>query len=665
MNRILLAAVLALATAARADDPPFARVAGFELNETQRLSASNALTFSPDGRYLSCGWTLVHVPAAQVWGTFDGEVKGGRRIAAAGVAGTARATFAPDSKSVVLNSPKELAAFRLPAAEQAKAVIPPNKPNALAGHALKVCDPAALPENLAKCDALAYLPDGKRAVTTNANMVVLRDAKTGEVLAEADAGIEHALPVPCLGGTHVFVWRPDQPSTPHVLWDLKRVRAEKLPGSDERDGSSVAVSLSADGQTLVEVVYRSPTTGELRVWDLKAKTVQKVASKVAPSSAAFLPDGSSVAIGYADGAVEVWDRKADKRTAVVPSAGRAAESLIVDGLAVSADGKSLAAYSRTGVLTLYRRGGTDAADITHDWFPTAAGTTWLYRTDGKGKKVVKVVSAGWVVEGNERVVRLDTLTPLAAATPVVVWERVSASEFFTVTKAGVALRKVKWADANAHGETVYTPAVTVLPAEPKDGGKWEVESQTGTKEDPVAVTAAFRQRAEEVDLPGGKFNTFLTETARFAVGRKSGESAEAREYWFAKGVGRVKWAEGRAVERELVEFRPAPKGKPADPVGLTAQSVWAGDVGGISATLFVTDASNGKVSGELWIGGQGKLAFTGTADGAAASLETTVKEGAGLQPATNSGKVDGDTFAGTWRGKKGGDGKFSFKLVQR
>jgi WD40 repeat protein len=131
-----------------------------------------------------------------------------------------------------------------------------------------------------------------------------------------------------------------------LLWDLKAGN-ERYRKAVHR-GQTEGLALSPDGTTIVTAgghpedgiaakVWEAATGKEL--WSIPRHPSGEQLHYIRP--VAFLPDGSTLATGWSDGKVRLWDMKTRKEKAVFSGeAGSGAEAL-----AVSSDGKILAMAS--------------------------------------------------------------------------------------------------------------------------------------------------------------------------------------------------------------------------------------------------------------------------------------------------------------------------------
>jgi len=146
------------------------------------------------------------------------------------------------------------------------------------------------------------------------------------------------------------------------LWSLPAGEPQELLAlqKDEDNSYSVAhitsqAQFSPDGTTIAAGYYN----GDVRIWDPAAAEVLAVLEndvepksheapeKYAISALAWSPDGNVLAAGDRTGRIAFWSLGNRQRVAVV-DAGR-----YVDGIAFSADGKSIASVPRVGNIRLW------------------------------------------------------------------------------------------------------------------------------------------------------------------------------------------------------------------------------------------------------------------------------------------------------------------------
>jgi hypothetical protein len=177
------------------------------------------------------------------------------------------------------------------------------------------------------------------------------------------------------------------------------------------------------------------------------------------------------------------------------------------------------------------------------YHPTRVGDRMTYQTPYD--EVVRVVTA---VErkGDARVVSVGyvwkdgRVTPLSkvevSAKGVLVLQQVVARD--TVNGPGVRITEARFE------ERVPPHPILKMPCPP--GQKWEGPSGRG-------LPASFiPQREEAVKVPAGEFRAIPVEVT-VAAGQ---DDHEPQRYWFAPGVGVVKWVTAKGYDVVLKSFTP-------------------------------------------------------------------------------------------------------------
>ena len=106
-------------------------------------------------------------------------------------------------------------------------------------------------------------------------------------------------------------------------------------------------ALAPSGQLVVTTTMRRPNDGVLRIVNVESSVVVRVLdrAKGAVGSAAFAPDGRSLAAAYADGVVGIWSLDYDAPMSIVASSA-------ADALAFSPDGKLLAVAKKNASISV-------------------------------------------------------------------------------------------------------------------------------------------------------------------------------------------------------------------------------------------------------------------------------------------------------------------------
>ena len=168
---------------------------------------------------------------------------------------------------------------------------------------------------------------------------------------------------------------------------------------------------------------------------------------------------------------------------------------------------------------------------THEFFPTAIGTQWVYRSG--------------VVEVLERITAHERVgNDVCARVESILNGKVVSFEHIAVRPDGVYRVAVAGQPVN--------PPFRFAKFPPKLNDRWEVNSAVLGQ----AIKGTFATGQASVKVPAGEFQTLTTTGTGFKVQ----ESDLAFTYHFAKGVGKVKQltqiggAGGKEVVLELKEF---------------------------------------------------------------------------------------------------------------
>ena len=162
------------------------------------------------------------------------------------------------------------------------------------------------------------------------------------------------------------------------------------------------------------------------------------------------------------------------------------------------------------------------------FFPTAVGTTWVYREGTR--QVTEIITAREDRDDGKMV----TITSIAG------WNSVYTRQLL-VTRREVCLA--------TFGPFTCTQPVCVFRAQAPAGEKWGTSDQDN---EPLALGQVYRTGPNvEVDVPAGRFEA--TPVERQSTGFVSGGGCSME--WYSPGVGVVKAEYGR-VTRVLVAFYP-------------------------------------------------------------------------------------------------------------
>jgi WD40 repeat protein len=203
--------------------------------------------------------------------------------------------------------------------------------------------------------AAGFTADGRSVFAlTEDGPMLLWDATTGEPRRATIAPASRALAFAPRGRR--LVGLGDMPDGRARLWDL----ALGAVGGEPRilrlkAGPSDFATISRDGKTLALGTHftRGPS-GAVRLWDLERDETVEVPPVLNDwaTALAFSPDGRRLAVGTADGSVELWDVGDARRRVRLPLPPQT-PARYVAALAFSPDGGRLAAACWDGTVKLW------------------------------------------------------------------------------------------------------------------------------------------------------------------------------------------------------------------------------------------------------------------------------------------------------------------------
>ena len=178
----------------------------------------------------------------------------------------------------------------------------------------------------------------------------------------------------------------------------------------------------------------------------------------------------------------------------------------------------------------------DFAPPKGEYFPTAVGTRWEYVAEGTDK-----------LDHTREVTEAETAD--AATTAVFQWTshggQYTAASVYRVE--GKLVLRTGWAKA----QSFETPC-TMWKPDAKAGDTWTA-GIVGPKE-ATQFTAARGEEAE-VTTPAGKFRAVPVTI------RPGNDAKSANTYWYAPGVGLVRWDNQNGKTVVLSQFAPGPEAK--------------------------------------------------------------------------------------------------------
>jgi WD40 repeat protein len=304
--------------------PPLATRAADEVPILSTLEAKQpvwSLAFAPDGQKLMvCGGDdHQHV---QVWDLTNRKVvalrghnKGVHRVAAT-LDGTLFASSGADTHVVVWDAATNEEKF-------------------------------SLKKHRKDVNGLAFTPEGKYLVSgCKGFMVYVWDLKTKKPVAALE-GYGPISYLKCAPDGQTIALGTDHGQV--AIWDTAEPR-KLLFTRIRHEGFVHRLAYAPDCKTLASTDGK----GNLVLWDVATGKLLQEFRGAAASSVAFSPKGSTLAVGYHDGSIRLWDATGTKEKATLK--GHNGRYWITD-LAYSPDGKALASGSNDSTVKIWNVSG--------------------------------------------------------------------------------------------------------------------------------------------------------------------------------------------------------------------------------------------------------------------------------------------------------------------
>jgi DNA-binding SARP family transcriptional activator/WD40 repeat protein len=255
-----------------------------------------------------------------------------------------------------------------------------------------------------------------------------------------------------------------------VIWDMPERRLVQTVPTDDTHASGIGLALSPDGAT---VAVLGEPAGTRLVAVASGETTVTLAHGSPSYDAAFLPDGSHLAVGHFDGTAEIWDVQSGAVTVRLDtSAGFQAR------VAVSSHG-DVVATSGAFETQVWRTGtGERVGPPINDF----GSTSVAFSPDGS-KVAISFLGADLEtsgLNGSVRVLAVGSSAPIAVLhsrdTPDLFWRTVFADD--RTVAAGTSDRVLRW-DIGDLGAPALLPPIEI-----------ESEGASGLAVDPDTRTLA-------------------------------------------------------------------------------------------------------------------------------------------------------------------------------
>ncbi|MEV4743569.1 helix-turn-helix domain-containing protein [Streptomyces sp. NPDC049555] len=330
----------------------------------------NALAFSPDGRTLA---SASHDRSTKVWDVTTHKVLATLTGHEGGILGVA---FSPDGRALATAGHDRTVRLWDTATYRQRAVLtghtqqvmniafsPDNRTLATAcnDHTIKLWDTSTLKESATleghtdSVMSAAFSPDGRTLASASADgSARLWDVASRRPLAVLTGHTGVVAQVAFLpDGRKLATAGHDRTVR---LWDAASHETTTTLSSEL---PVKGVNVSPDGRHLATVSLEEPGPGSSAgasveppragIWDVATgRMTTALGARVMPRQVAFSPDGRTLAVGDAKGAVSLWDVRSHRLVATLAGASEA-----VTGLAFAPDGRTLAGAGADGSVHLW------------------------------------------------------------------------------------------------------------------------------------------------------------------------------------------------------------------------------------------------------------------------------------------------------------------------
>ncbi len=202
---------------------------------------------------------------------------------------------------------------------------------------------------------VAFSPDDRLVATAGRNAAWIWSTDTGKVVARVD------VPSSQLDILYLVAFSPDGRTLamagipgPIMLYDIDTRRIVRRLGSAEEFGGYERLAFTPTGRDLVAAGV------DVEVWNVQTgKLATRFTNRPELYSAAVSPDGRTVAAGYGDGSIVLWDLEAHRRSPRQLSSFGGHLGPVQD-LAFSPNGETLASAGQDSTVKLWNVRGSRA-----------------------------------------------------------------------------------------------------------------------------------------------------------------------------------------------------------------------------------------------------------------------------------------------------------------